>query len=109
MFIENGVLDLVPFSSKPPSCEFCILFLSSTFFCIADQCDCTNGSVYYWESVNESIPYTDFYINNIAYTIQATNACQLCVCTENGLCYTPTNNNSYNFNFVPYCEGILFC
>uniref|UniRef100_A0A914E336 Uncharacterized protein n=1 Tax=Acrobeloides nanus TaxID=290746 RepID=A0A914E336_9BILA len=88
MFIENGVLDLVPFSSKPP------LY----------QCDYTNGSVYYWDSVNESIPYTDFYINNIAYSIQATNACQLCVCTEDGLCYTPTNNNSYNLNFVPYCE-----
>lgn len=72
--------------------------------CLA-KAGCGSGARYTWDAVNESNPYSNFYINNVAYAINALDSCNLCTCTEDGICYSAKDKSRYNLTFIPYCEG----
>uniref|UniRef100_A0A914CP02 Uncharacterized protein n=1 Tax=Acrobeloides nanus TaxID=290746 RepID=A0A914CP02_9BILA len=77
-------------------------------------CNCSKGTKYSWPSALNSGYYSsrpmDIYSNSyLAQSIDTDGAGKFCTnfcfCSTNGTCYTPTNKNSFNVDFIPYCQN----
>ena len=66
---------------------------------------CSNGTMFYWESLNNSLPILDIIANSSAYSVSSTSGCSFCLVTEDGNVYQPIDNDIFYIYFIPYCVG----
>jgi len=69
---------------------------------------CSNGTMFYWESLNNSLPILDIIANSSAYSVSSTSGCSFCLVTEDGNAYQPIDNDNFEIYFIPYCVGKVF-
>jgi len=69
---------------------------------------CSNGTMFYWESLNNSLPILDIIANSSAYSVSSTSGCSFCLITEEGHAYQPIDNDNFLVFFIPYCVGKVF-
>ena len=69
---------------------------------------CSNGTMFYWESLNNSLPILDIIANSSAYSVSSTSGCSFCLITEDGNAYQPIDNDNFEIYFIPYCVGKVF-
>jgi len=70
-------------------------------------CKCDDAKQIFYHPTSEPIPDASWNTSQIALNLDTARGCaDLCVCTEDGTCYTQQPGKNVYLELVPFCEGL---